>query len=299
MSKLTPDELLESPQWQEWIARVFPMLYITTLTLLLPTLLTQSFVVSEFGAIQEQKLQHQLRSISIKILAHGETIGAGVLLARQEQVYTVITNAHVIQTASVPFQLQTYDGQIYAAALITPPIGQNRDLSILRFQSPDRIYNTAKLATNIPQAGDRVWSSGFPIVGVGVGGASASAEASAEASLRRRTLRERNENRANDSSKQVWEPNIIGSQITQILPIAIAGGYSIGSDRPIEQGMSGGPMIDRSGSLIGINGIHPNPLWNSPEVLEDGSKVGDVLQEQIKNSNWAIPIDFIKEYARL
>jgi S1-C subfamily serine protease len=269
MSKLTPPDLLESPQWQYWIARVFPMLYITTLTLLLPTLLTQSFVVSEFGGTQEQKLHHQLRSISIKILAHGETIGSGVLLAKQEQVYTVITNAHVIQAASVPFQLQTYDGQIYAAALITPPIGQNRDLSILRFQSPDRIYHTAKLATNIPQTGDRVWSSGFPL------------------------------NLPNDSSKPIWEPNIVSSQITQILPIAIAGGYSIGSDRSIEKGMSGGPMLDRSGELIGINGVHAHPLWDQPEILEDGSTVGDVLQEQIKNSNWAIPIDFIKEYARL
>jgi S1-C subfamily serine protease len=269
MSKLTPAELLESPQWQEWIARVLPMLYITTLTLLIPTLLTQSFVVSEFGGIQDQKLQHQLRSISIKILAHGKTIGAGVLLAKQDRVYTVITNAHVIQTASVPFQLQTYDGQIYAAALITPPIGQNRDLSILRFQSPDRIYNTAKLATNLPQAGDRIWSSGFPL------------------------------NLPHGSSKPIGEPNIVSGQITQILPIAISGGYSIGSDLPIAQGMIGGPTIDRSGALIGINGIHVNSLWDSPKILEDGSKVSDVLQEQIKNSNWAIPIEFIKEYARL
>jgi S1-C subfamily serine protease len=285
MSKLTPSELIESPQWQYWIARVFPMFYITTLTLLLPTLLTQSFVVSELGATQEQKLQQHLRSISIKILAHGETIGSGVLLAKQKQVYTVITNAHVIQSASVPFQLQTHDGQIYAAALITPPAGQNRDLSILRFQSPDRTYITAKLATVLPQIGDRVWSSGFPLVG--------------EASLLRQKLRERNENRSTDTSKPVWEPSIVNSQIVQILPIPISGGYSIGSDRTIEKGMSGGPTIDRSGKLIGINGIHANPLWDTPEILEDGSKVSDVLQEQIKNSNWAIPIEFIKEYARL
>jgi S1-C subfamily serine protease len=279
MPKLTPPDLLESPQWQYWIARVFPMLYITTLTLLLPTILTQSFVVSELGSTKEQKLQKHLRAISIKILARGETIGSGVLLAKQKQVYTVITNAHVIQSASVPFQLQTADGQIYAAALIAPPAGQNRDLSILRFQSPDRTYITAKLATDLPKTGDRVWSSGFPLVDIGVG--------------------EGNENRANDTSKPVWELSIVNSQIVQILPVPISGGYSIGSDRSIEKGMSGGPMIDRSGKLIGINGVHSHPLWNSPEILEDGSKVGAVLQEQIENSNWAIPIQFIKEYARL
>jgi S1-C subfamily serine protease len=277
MPKLTPPdpvrqtlrERLASSQWQYWLAIVLPMSYITILTILLPSLLTQSFVVSQFGASQEQRLQQQLRSISIKVLARGESIGSGVLLVRKHQVYTVITNAHVIQSASVPFQIQTPDGQIYAAALITPPTGQNRDLSILRFQSRDRMYTPAKLATASPKVADRVWSSGFPL------------------------------DRSSHPAKTASEPNIVSGQITQILPIAISGGYSIGSDRMIQKGMSGGPLIDRSGELIGINGVHADPLWDTPEVLEDGSTVNDRLQEQINNSNWAIPIEFVKDYARL
>jgi S1-C subfamily serine protease len=285
MSKLTPPDLAASSSWQYWIARVLPMFYITTLTLVLPTILTQSFVVSELGVTQEQRLQRHLRSISIKILAHGETIGSGVILAKQARVYTVITNAHVIQSASMPFQLQTHDGQIYAAALITPPTGQNRDLSILRFQSLKQIYLTAKLATVLPRIGDRVWSAGFPLVGVG--GDSASAEAS------------RNEHQTDDTNKNVWAPTIVRGQIVQILPVAMSGGYSIGSDRPIAKGMSGGALINRAGELVGINGVHAYPLWDQPEVLEDGSTVGESLQEQIKNSNWSIPTQFVKEYARL
>jgi S1-C subfamily serine protease len=253
------------------------MFYITILTLALPTILTQSFVISELGVTQEQRLQQHLRSISIKILAHGETIGSGVLLAQQERVYTVVTNAHVIQSASVPFQLQTHDGQIYAAALITPPTGQNRDLSILRFQSPRQIYLTAKLANALPRTGDRVWSSGFPLVD--------------EAA--------RNESRADDTTKSVWAPTIVSGRIVQILPIAMSGGYSIGSDRPIAKGMSGGALINRAGELVGINGVHAQPLGDQPEVLEDGSTVSEVLQEQIKSANWAIPTQFIKEYAKL
>jgi S1-C subfamily serine protease len=270
MSKLNPPDLVAASQWQDWIATVLPLLYITTLTILLPTILTQSFVVTELGSTQEQRLRRHLRSISIKILAHGETIGSGVLLTKQERVYTVVTNAHVIQSASGQFQLQTHDGQIYAAALITPPTGQNRDLSILRFQSREHVYITAKLATALPKTGDRVWSSGFS-----------------------------HENRVEDTAKAVLNPTIVKGQIVQVLPIAIAGGYSIGSDRSIDKGMSGGALINRSGELIGINGVHANPLWDKPEVLEDGSKVSDVLQEQIKNSNWAIPTQFIKNYAKL
>ena len=272
----TLPERLGDPPWQYWIARVLPMLHAITLTIILPRILTQSFVVSEFGFTQEQRLQQHLRSISIKVFARGEIIGSGVLLARHQQVYSVITNAHVIQASSAPFQLQTHDGQVYAAALVTPPTGQNRDLSILRFHSNRRTYATAKLATVSPKIGDRVWSSGFPID---------------KAALADRRL--------SDSSKAPWGLAIVSGKITQILPIAIAGGYGIGFDRGIRKGMSGGPSIDRSGKLVGINGVHADPLWDTPEILEDGSMVSDVLQQQINNSSWVIPSEFVREYARL
>jgi S1-C subfamily serine protease len=268
MSKPTPDNRVESPIWQSTIVKLLPVLYMTTLTIALPTILSMPFVVSEFAMVQEPKLKQQMRSISIKILAHGETIGSGVLLHRQQQVYTVITNAHVIQSASAPFQLQTPDGQIYAAALIAPPLGKNRDLSILRFQSHNRVYTAAKLAAASPKIGDRIWSAGFPL------------------------------NRANTNPKVIPELNIVNGQIAHILPVAISGGYRIGFERSIEKGMSGGPTIDNKGELIGINGVHANPLWDTPETLENGSTVSEVLQEQINHSSWAIPIEFVKDYAR-
>ena len=58
-------------------------------------------------------------------------------------------------------------------------------------------------------------------------------------------------------------------------------------------------MLDRSGELVGINGVHANPLWETPEILENGSTVSDALQEKISNSSWAIPIEYVKSYARL
>ena len=285
MPKLTPDdsaqqtlrEAAASAQWQYWIARVAPMLYVTTLTIALPKILTQSFVVSELASTQEQKLQ-RLRAISIKVLAHGETIGSGVLLHRHQQVYTVITNAHVIQASSAPFQLQTHDGQIYATALISPPAGQNRDLSILRFQT-QRTYAVAKLAIASPKIGDRVWSSGF--------------------SLPNATAAEGKVASRQKPSQADWGLHTVNGRITQVLPIAIAGGYSLGFDRGIGKWMSGGPMINQAGELVGINGVHANPLWEVPEMLEDGSTVGEALQVQINNSSWAIPSEFVRQFARL
>jgi S1-C subfamily serine protease len=266
MPNPTPPDL---PKWQAWIARVVPILYVTILTLLLPRILIPAGNMAELDAQQQQKLQQQIRSISIKVLAHGQTIGSGILFSRSDDVYTVATNAHVIQSASAPFQLQTADGQIYAAALVPPPLKQNRDLSILRFRSLDRTYLTAKLATIGSKIGDRVWASGFP--------------------LDPNTL----------SAQSAVAPlglTIADGQITQILPIAISGGYNIGYDNPIRKGMSGGALVNRDGELVGMNGVHAEPLWNTTDLLENGTKVGEKLQEQINNSSWAIPSQFIKQY---
>ena len=251
------------------------MLYVTTLTLMLPTILTQSFVVSDLGMNQDRRLQQHLRAISIKVLAHGESVGTGVLLARQQQVYTAITNAHVIQATNAPFQLQTHDGQVYAAALVPPPTGQNRDLSILRFHSRERIYTTAKLATTSPKISDRVWAAGFAKGGIAPV-----------------------EDRPSGATKVNLGLSIINARVTQLLPIAIAGGYSIGFDGGIRKGMSGGPLINQAGELIGINGVHAHPLWNTPELLENGKIASDALQQQINDYSWAIPSEFVRSYTR-
>jgi S1-C subfamily serine protease len=272
MSKLTPPDRLESTTWQYWLVRVMPMLYVTILTIALPNLLRQPSGILDVGALQEQKLQQQLRSISIKVLAHGETIGSGVLFHKHDRVYTVVTNAHVIQSTSAPFQLQTADGKIYAAALIVPPTGQNRDLSVLRFQSIDRTYHPAKLAAASPKIGDRVWSSGFSL--------------------------ENNEHHTNDPAVAPAGLTISSGQITQILQVAVVGGYRIAADNAIKKGMSGGPLIDRSGELIGINCIRTDPMWQLAATLEDGSKVSGEIRQQLHQANWVIPSEFINEYTQ-
>jgi S1-C subfamily serine protease len=278
MSNLIPPNRPGSIQWQYWIAGIMPILCVTTLAIALPGLLSQPTVVADLGAMQEHKIQSQLRSISIKVLARGIAIGSGVTIDRQEQIYTVITNAHVLQSSNAPFQIQTPDGKIYAATLIASPTGQNRDLSILRFQSPDRIYNNASLASDLPKIGDRVWSSGFPLADTAPLPA---------------------DNLEDTPSVADWGLNIADGQITHILPTALTGGYNIGSNNVIKKGMSGGPLVDRQGKLVGINGVHADPLWEIAETLENGATVSGELQAQIDHFSWAIPIEFVKEYVSL
>lgn len=274
MPKFTPPDRPKLTKWQYWLVRAIPILGIASLTLfMLPGLLTQPQMVKESSEQQQQRLRQQIRSISIRILANGESIGTGVLLDKQERVYTVVTNAHVIQAASAPFDIQTPDGQIYAAALIPPPSKQNRDLSMLRFQS-DRNYTPATLAALSPKIGTTVWAAGFPFDDVTTTPA----------------------NSQNIPAK-VSGLTISDGKVTQILPVAITGGYQIGSDNAVRKGMSGGPLVDGDGNLVGINGIHANPLWDVAETLEDGTKVNAKLQEQIDSYSWAIPLDFVENYS--
>jgi serine protease DegQ len=274
MPKFTPPDRSKLTKWQYWLVRAVPILGIAGLTIfVVPGLLTQPQTTKESIEQQQQRLRQQMRSISIRILANGESIGSGVLIDKQDRAYTVVTNAHVIQAASAPFKIQTHDGQIYIAALIPPPAKQNRDLSILRFQS-DRNYTPTKLASVSPKIGTLVWAAGFPLDDVATTPA----------------------NSQNVPAK-VSGLTIADGKVTQILPVAITGGYQIGSDNAVRKGMSGGPLVDAEGNLVGINGIHANPLWDVAETLEDGTKVNAKLQEQIDSYSWAIPIDFLENYS--
>jgi S1-C subfamily serine protease len=248
------------------LVRLLPFLYMMVTTLAVPTVFRSEFNSTELSEQQEETLQQQIRSIGVKVLARGESLGSGILLDRSNGVYTVITNAHVIQSGTAPFQVQTPDGQIYVAALVAPPIGQTQDLATLRFQSVDRTYHTAKRATTPIKIGDRVWSAGYP-------------------------LERRSDNQSNVDN---WGLMISRGTISQLLPKPLTGGYNIGYDNPIKKGMSGGPLLNQQGELVGINGVHADPLWDAPNTLEDGSTVHRQLQDQIDELNWAIPISVLR-----
>jgi S1-C subfamily serine protease len=251
-----------------WFARLVPVLCTIGVTLAMPIVVDRDLVAPELSEQQEEKLQQQIRTIGVKVIAHGESVGSGILLDRRDRGYTVVTNAHVIQSGTAPFQVQAPDGQIYAAILVTPPVGQNQDLAVLRFQSPDRDYPTAKLATKPLKVGDWVWAAGYPFD---------------------RTIE-------GEYTIDAWGLAIAKSQIVNLLPKPLMGGYSIGYDNAIYKGMSGGPLVNQRGELVGINGIHAHPLWDTPDILEDGSPLSKELQEQVSEYNWAIPISVLNNY---
>ena len=208
-----------------------------------------------------EQLKQLARSITVKILS-GENSGSGILLKRDNRIYTVITNRHVLESGK-PVKIQTEDGKIHPANLVKGVNFQGKDLALLEFRANANytlapLGNLSTIAVNQP-----IYAAGFPI-------------------------------EANSSQSQgfVFQTG----QVLLVPERSFKEGYQIGYSNEIEKGMSGGPILNSRGQVIGINGIHAYPLWGNPYVYEDGSQPSEALRDLMSRYSWGIPI---QTFARL
>jgi S1-C subfamily serine protease len=202
---------------------------------------------------QSSDLNSRLQAITVKILAGRESIGSGTIWRSSNGINQVITNSHVLTAQKQPLFIQTADGQIHPTKVITPVNWQRLDLAALQFQAKQN-YPTAKIDRTVNlQVGSAVLAAGFPKNG-------------------KSTL------------------TIEKGAITHILNKPLAEGYQVGYSSTVAKGMSGGPLINQQGSLVGINGIHADPLWDAAETFADGTVVGEPLLSEIGEASWAIPV---------
>jgi serine protease Do len=197
----------------------------------------------------------RLRAITVKIFSGSESIGSGTIWQSANGSSRVITNSHVLLTKKYPLYIQTVDGKIHPANAVTPANWAKLDLAALQFYS-DRNYPTALVDRRVtPQVGTVVLAAGFP------------------------------------QNSQVATPTIAAGSITHILRKPLAEGYQVGYNSAVAKGMSGGPLVDQRGILVGINGIHSQPLWDGAETFADGTAVTEPLLSEISEASWAIPVE--------
>ena len=73
-------------------------------------------------------------------------------------------------------------------------------------------------------------------------------------------------------------------------------GYGLGYTNEIEQGMSGGPVLNESGQVVGINGRLKYPLQGIDGfTFADGTKPSIKLFKQMEALSWAIPISTFRQ----
>jgi S1-C subfamily serine protease len=205
------------------------------------------------------EVNNRLQAITVKILAGRDSIGSGTIWRSSNGSSQVITNAHVLTAQKQPLFIQTGDGQVHSAQVVTPASWNELDLAALEFKAKQN-YPTAKISyqTSNPsthlQIGSVVLAAGFPQVG-------------------------------KNTSLTIEK-----GAITHILNKPLVEGYQVGYSNAVVKGMSGGPLVDQQGTLIGINGIHSQPLWDAAETFADGTEVPEPLLSEIGEASWAIPV---------
>lgn len=230
-------------------------------------------------------------SITVKISSK-KFLGSGTLLKRENNIYTAITNAHVIGAAKPPYQIQTPDGFIYQATVTETVKLNGNDLGLLQFRSNDAVYEVANLGDySTLGIKDRVFVSGF----------------TPKANIKLQGKGKQNTNNVSliglSKSPLFTQPEVLvftTGTVSLLLEKALKGGYQIGYTNDIRKGMSGAPLLNIRGEVVGINGLHKEPLWDAADLYEDGTEPSKSLQDKITRSSFAIPVNTVlKQFSTL
>ncbi|MGK7933710.1 MAG: tetratricopeptide repeat protein [Microcystaceae cyanobacterium] len=184
--------------------------------------------------------------------------GSGTLIGKQGNTYLVLTNNHVIDYAKA-ITINTHDGKKYQGKLINNILPQGYDLALIQFTSP-QAYTVANDDITTPAKDNPVIAAGY--------------------------LAETGEFITSEG------------KITHTLTPAFKEGYSIGYTSNIKQGMSGGPIINSQGSLIGINGRSSFPILNTGYIYPDESVPNDAEIKQYRQVSWGIPLNTFLTYVK-
>ena len=209
-----------------------------------------------------QDIYSLAQSSTVRIV-RDNTAGTGVIIYQEGDVYTVLTNWHVVETDSF-LQVIAADGQIYQLLQAPQRLG-NLDLALIEFQSRDS-YQVATVATKDPEVGEKVYAAGFP-------------------------LYEQNDSSASTIFQGIQAFRLTQGEVSLILPKSLPDGYYLGYTNDTEIGMSGGPIFNTKGFLVGVHG---RGKYRDPDfgvyTFEDGSEPSPKMLEIMMNCSWGIPI---------
>jgi tetratricopeptide (TPR) repeat protein len=186
------------------------------------------------------------RSVTIEIkLKQNNSVGSGVIIDRQGDLYTLVTNRHVVcgnqrcfkLPATESYNLSLSDGQQYQIKTSSIKLlGNDLDLAIIRFRS-NRNYSVAKVAApGSLKVDDAVYTAGFPFEQPGFAFGAGNAIAVVNKRLK------------GDS-----------------------GGYTVIYNAQTLPGMSGGGVFDSNGQLVAIHGYGDRYRDNTD--VDDQSRV--------------------------
>ncbi len=180
---------------------------------------TKNYLIAQiYAALSPEQVNLRAKQITVRI--DGANTGSGAIIESSGNTYTVLSNWHVMNNPG-EYSLQTIDGREHKVESASIKQLPGLDLAIFKFTS-NQNYQSAEIGDsgNITE-GQNVYFAGYP------------------GELRREDNR----------YYRFFAANIVG-----ILPQSTENGYSLVYNGEAFPGMSGGPVLDRTGRLIGIHG---------------------------------------------
>jgi serine protease Do len=215
------------------------------------------------------------KQVTVRILTEPGS-GSGVLIARQGQTYTVLTCQHVVQESKGNrYRVLSADGKIHPARLKSVQNLQGVDLALVEFDSKIP-YKVSTLGdSRALQPGAQVYAAGFPNY--------------------------RFISKDSIADTHAWGTKafrLTTGEVSMQLKRSLPEGYSLGYTNEVELGMSGGPVLNERGEVVGINGRLKYPVQGIEVfTFADGSKPSEKLFQQMEALSWAIPIATFQQLA--
>ncbi|MGD1914206.1 MAG: serine protease [Rivularia sp. (in: cyanobacteria)] len=226
------------------------------------TAITSAMVIIQPLAAQAltgEEVNNIAREVTVLIKGDSGAHGSGVIVARDSQTYYVLTADHVVNIKD-NYKIITHDKQAHKLdySKVKPLPGV--DLAIVEFSSKKK-YKPAKLANSqTVTEGKPVFVSGWPrLTSVGKGG---------------QLVRQFTDGRVSGFLSQPLE------------------GYQMIYTNTTLGGMSGGPVLDAGGRVVGIHGMgdteDPERLQREGLSPESANSIARMIKPGF---NYAIPIN--------
>ncbi|MBE9227182.1 trypsin-like peptidase domain-containing protein [Phormidium sp. LEGE 05292] len=213
----------------------------------------QPLMVVSQSSVDEQAIASMAKEVTVVI--NGQNPGSGVIIAKQGNTYYVLTAKHVVATQD-EYEIVTSDAIKHPLNYSTVQKFPGVDLALVQFTS-NKNYRVAQLgsATNITE-GATVYVSGWPHPGPAM------------------TAR----------IYQMTKGNVSGRPLA-----TLEDGYELVYTNVTRSGMSGGPVLDTQGRVVGIHGRAEGEAIFNPDTgqtidVKSGFNLAITINTFLKNA---------------
>ena len=221
---------------------------------------SSSLFARKSGTLSESELKNVLKEITVKVIIDDKEAASGTIIKKQNGFYIVLTNAHVIENAK-SVKIVTPDNQVYPVKFSKVDRQDNKKDDLYDLAkltfSSETTYLVAGLGEENIKPGEKVFAGGY------VKGNLQTTKGTAKLFLN--------------------QPLIKGQQIAY--------------DNDIQQGMSGGAIINEKGYLVGINSKLAHPVLQTDFRYLQGEQTDKKPLKEWGNYSWGIAINLVDEAA--